>query len=131
MLDVYMIEREALMVCRPRGVLDASEAAQIVEFVEIKETEMETGFDRFIDLTQLDSIKLSAADVKELAGRRRTFNPNEFRVKSAFFVTHPLTYGIAHMYEQLLNSTRIEVHVFSELEEAAAWLLVKPQRLRL
>jgi hypothetical protein len=131
MFDVYMIERDALMVGRPRGVLDATEALQIVEFVEVKEKEMESGFDRFIDLTQLESIKLSAAEVAALADRRRTFNPNDIRVKSAFMATHPLSYGIARMYEQMLNSDRIEVQVFSELEEAAAWLLVKPQKLRL
>jgi hypothetical protein len=130
MFDVYMIEREALIVGRPRGVLDATEALQIVEFVEVKEKEMESGFDRFIDLTQLESIKLSAAEVAALADRRRTFNPNDIRVKSAFMATHPLSYGIARMYEQMLNSDRIEVQVFSELEEAAAWLLVKPQKLK-
>ena len=131
MFDVYMIQREALMVGRPKGILNASAAIEIVEFVEIKEIEFETGFDRFTDLTQLDSINLSAADLSELANRRRTFNPNDIRVKSAFLATHSLSYGIARMYEQLLNSPRIEVHVFSELEEAAAWLLVKPQWLKL
>jgi hypothetical protein len=131
MFDVYMIERDAVMVGRPKGILDASEALQIVEFVEIKEIEMESGFDRFIDLTHLDSIKLSAGEVSKLADRRRKFKPNDIRVKSAFLATHPLSYGIARMYEQLLNSDRIEVHVFSELEEAAAWLLVNPQKLKL
>lgn len=131
MFDVYMIEREALMVGRPRGILDIKEALQILEFVEIKEVEMESGFDRFTDLTQLEGIVLSATEVAGLADRRRMFNPNNIRVKSAFLATHPLSYGIARMYEQMLNSDRIEVHVFSELEEAAAWLLVKPQKLRL
>jgi hypothetical protein len=131
MFDVYMIERDALIVCRPKGILDASEALQIVEFVEVKEKEMESGFDRFVDLTQLESIRLSAAEVAALADRRRTFKPNDIRVKSAFVATHPLSYGIARMYEQMLNSDRIEVQVFCELEEAAAWLLVKPQKLKL
>jgi hypothetical protein len=131
MFDVYMIEREALMVCRPKRVLDASAAKQIVEFVEIKEVETETGFDRFCDLTGLDSIHLSSADVMELAVRRRTFNPNDVRVKSAFLATNPLAVGVARMYEQLLNSPRIEVRVFSELEAAAEWLVVRPARLRL
>jgi hypothetical protein len=131
MFDVYMIEREALMVSRPRGSVDMAAAIQIVEFVEIKEMEFETGFNRFIDLTQVDTINLSAADVSELAARRRKFNPNGIRVKSAFMATHPLALGIARMYEQLLNSHRIEVRVFSEIEAAADWLAVKPSRLKL
>ena len=131
MFDVYMIEREALMVSRPKGILDASEAKRIVEFMEIKEVDTETGFDRFCDLTGLDSIHLAAADVLELAVRRRTFNPNGAHVKSAFLATHPLAFAIARMYEQLLNSPRIDVRVFRELETAAEWLAVRPDRLKL
>lgn len=131
MFDVYMIARESLMVCRPKGILDAAGAAQIVDFVEIKEIEFETGFDRFIDLTQLDSINLSAADISGLADRRRAFNPNDIYVKSAFMATHPLALGIARIYEKVLNSPRIEVRVYDQLEAAAAWLAVKPERLKL
>jgi hypothetical protein len=131
MIDVYMIEREALMVSRPKGTIDAAAALQIVDFVEIKEIEFETGFDRFIDLTDVDTIHLSVADVADLANRRRTFNPNDIRVKSAFMATHPLAFGIARMYERLLNSPRIEVRVFSVLEAAADWLAVKASRLKL
>jgi hypothetical protein len=131
MFDVYMIERDALMVARPKGIFDTSEAVRIVEFIEIKETAFERGFDRFCDLTGLDSIHLTAAQVSELADRRRTFNPNTVRVKSAFFANHPLALGIARIYEQLLNSPRIEVRVFSELEAAAEWLAVKPDKLKL
>jgi len=131
MFDVYMIDRESLMVCRPKGNLDATGAAQIVEFVEIKEIEFETGFDRFADLTLLDSINLSCSDVSKLADRRRGFNPNSIRVKSAFLATDPLALGIARMYEKLLNSPRIEVRVYDQLEAAAEWLAVKPERLKL
>jgi hypothetical protein len=131
MFDVYMIDRESLMVCRPKGNLDVTGAAQIVEFVEIKEIEFETGFDRFADLTLLDSINLSAADVSKLADRRRGFNPNSVRVKSAFLAVHPLALGVARMYEKLLNSPRIEVRVYDQLEAAAEWLAVKPERLKL
>ncbi len=131
MFDVYMIDSEALLVGRPKGAFDACAAAQIVDLVEIKEIEFETGFDRLIDLTLLDRINLSAADVSELADRRRAFNPNNIRIKSAFMPTHPLSYGIARMYERLLNSSRIEVRVFGEVEAAADWLAVKPDWLRL
>ena len=131
MLDTYMIDTIALMVARPKGILDASEGMRIVEFVEIKEVESETGFNRFCDLTGLDSIHLLFADVAEFAARRAKFNPNDIHVKSAFLAKDPLTSGIARMYQQLLCSDRIEVHVFSELEDAADWLGVKPDRLKL
>jgi hypothetical protein len=131
MMDVYMIEGDALMVGRPMGILDAETAARIVELIEIKEVETETGFNRFCDLSRLDAIHLSFAEIRTLAERRSLFNPNNVRVKSAFLATNPLASGIARMYELLLNSPRIEVRVFSELDAAAEWLAVESDRLTL
>jgi len=131
MLDIYLIETDALMVGRPKGILDANLADKLLQFIEIKEVEIETGFNRYCDLTRLEGIHLTSADVLELAVRRRGFNPNDVRVKSAFLATHPLAFGIARMYEQLLNSPRIEVRVFDELNAAAQWLGVRPDRLAL
>jgi len=129
MFDVYVIECDALMVGRPKGILDADTTGKIIEFIEIREEQSETGFNRFCDLTRLESINLSFADVQQLAKRRSLFNPNNFQVKSAFLATHPLAAGIARIYEELLKSPRIEVRVFSEMEAAADWLGVKPDRL--
>ena len=131
MIDVYVIEGDALMVARPKDILDAQTAERIVEFIEIKEEQLETGFNRFCDLTCLEGINLSFAEVLRFAVRRATFNPNDIHVKSAFLATNPLGHGIARMYENLLHSPRIEVRVFSELEAAAEWLAVKPDRLTL
>jgi hypothetical protein len=129
MMDVYVIEGDALMVGRPKGILDAQTAARIVEFIEIKEMETETGFSRFCDLSRLEAIHLSFAEVLTLAKRGSLFNPNEVRVKSAFLASNPLAFGIARMYERLLKSPRIEVRVFSELDAAAEWLGVTSDRL--
>jgi hypothetical protein len=51
-----------------------------VELIEIKECNFETGFNRFCDLTRLEGICLSSAEVAELATRRRVSNPNDIRV---------------------------------------------------
>ena len=67
MIDVYMIERDALMVGRPNGILNAKTAARIVELNEIKEVETETGFSRFCDLSRLEVIHLSYAEIRALA----------------------------------------------------------------
>jgi len=131
MLDIYMIESDALLVARPKGVLDAEKAKRIVEFIEIKEIAFESGFNRFCDLSRLDGISLQTGDILKLADRRRTFNPNYVRVKSAFLAMDILAFGIARMYEQLLNSPRIELSVFSGLQAAAEWLAVNPDSLRL
>ena len=127
MLDVYVIEN--LLVARPNGIVNLSVAEEIVEFVEIKEEELEKGFDRFCDLTCMEGITLTCAEVFVLASRRRAFNPNSVRVKSAFLAINPLAFGMARMYEQMLNSPRIDVRVWTDFEAAANWLGVATEKL--
>jgi len=127
--DVYVIPSDKLLVARPKGVFDAATAEKIIEFIELKEAEEETGFNRFCDLSCLEVIYLSPLEVARLAARRREFNPNDIRVKSAFFATSPLAYGIARMYERMLDSPRIEVRVWSDKQAAADWLGVNQDKL--
>ena len=131
MLDIYVVESDTLLVTRPKGILDAEMAEGIVDFIEIKESHIETGFNRFCDLTRLEGVRLTPAEVLTVAARRRAFNPNDIHVKTAFLTSDPLAFGMATMYEQLLNSTRIEVRVWTNLVAAATWLGVKPAILTL
>ena len=131
MLNVYSIPRAALVVARPVGIFDRKSAEELVNFVEIKEELTETGFNRFTDLTRLKAIQLTTDDVVQLAARRRAFNPNDIRVKSAFLATDPLAFGIARIYELLLNSPRIEVRTWWDRESAANWLDVHADLLML
>ena len=131
MFDIYVIEKDALMVGRLTGVLDAKMAEKLVDFIEAKEVVTETGFNRFCDLSQVAGIHLSSDDIQQLAVRRRGFNPNDIRVKSAFFATEPLAFGISRMYEQMLNSPRIEVRVWGDMKIAAEWLGVELNSLKL
>jgi hypothetical protein len=120
--DVYTINADKVLVVRLSGVFDGPIAEKLAEFLEIKEVEVETGFDRFCDMTHLEGIRLLTADIVRLADRRRAFNPNDIHVKSAFWATDPLGFGIVRMYEQLLNSPRLEVRVWSDKQAAADWL---------
>ncbi len=131
MLDVYTLKDETLLVGRIRGTLDLRTATKLIELVEIKEEELEHGFDRVCDLTGLDRIQLSEEEVEALATRRRIHNPNLVRVKSAFIAKEPLARNIASMYQALIASDRITVGVFDTYEAAAAWLNVPPEKLKL
>jgi hypothetical protein len=130
-MSIYVIESDSLLVVRPKGMLDNEAAKKLVDFIEIKEMLSETGFNRFCDLTHLEGVQLSSTEVLQLADRRRVFNPNKIHVKSAFLATDPLAFGIARMYEQLLNSPRIDVRVWDERQAAADWLRVKRENLAL
>jgi len=131
MFNLQSMEVDGLLVARFAGVLDATGAGQVVDFVESKELAAGTEFNRFCDMTQLEGIHLSTNDILQLAARRRMFNPNVMRVKSAFFATEPLAFGISRMYEQMLNSPRIEVRVWGDTQTAAAWLGVTVDTLTL
>ena len=131
MLNVYSIPREALLVARPVGIFDIKSAESLIDFIEIKEELTETGFNRFTDLTRLKEIHLTSADVLRLAARRRAFNPNNIRVKSAFLATDPMAFMIARMYELVLDSPRIEVATWRDLQSAANWLGVRADLLTL
>jgi hypothetical protein len=131
MLDVYAIESDSLVVGRPKGTLDRELTHKMVEFIEIKEAEVETGFHRFCDLTGIDRIHLCLEDIETLAERRRAYNPNQVRVKSAFLATNPLALAIVGLYEALLKSPRIQVRAFASREQAAKWLGVELRKLAL
>lgn len=130
MFDVRFVEGSSLLAGRLRGTLDAELARKLVAFIELQEAESEKGFDRFCDLTALEGIHLSVDEVASLASRRRAYNPNPIRVKSAFLVGGPLALGVVHVFRALMQSERIEVRWFDSLEAAAAWLQVSAETLR-
>ena len=129
-LDARFVEEASLLVGRLRGTLDAELARRLVAFVEIHEAELEKGFNRYCDLTQLEGISLAVDEIASLAARRRAYNPNPIRVKSAFLVSSPLALGVVHIFKALMQSERIEIRWFDSLEAAAAWLQVSREALR-
>lgn|SRR5574341_1926436 len=131
MLNVYVRASDSLMVGRLKGTFDRNLALRLLEFVEIKEVENETGFHRFTDLTGITRIQLGLGTVEAIAARRSAFNPNRIRVKSAFLVGNPLTYAIVGLYGALLKSPRLRIRAFHKIQDAAHWLGVEPRRLTL
>ncbi len=129
MLSVHVHKRDSLVIGRPTGTFDRKLALKLVEFIEIKEVEMETGFHRFCDLRGILRIHLGLGAVEAIAARRSAFNPNRIRVKSAFLATNPLTFAIVGLYDELLKSSRIRVRAFHTVEDAAHWLGVEPRKL--
>lgn len=129
MFDVCVRERDSLVIGRPKGTLDRKLAFELLELIEIKEVEIETGFHRFCDLTGIVGIRLGLGAVEAIAVRRSAFNPNRIRVKSAFLATNPLTFAIVGLYDALLKSPRLRVRAFRTIESAAHWLGVEPRKL--
>jgi hypothetical protein len=110
-----------LITWHPGGLLNAALADEILCFVEMAEMDPEKPFNRFTNLSGVDGVHLSFADVEEIAARRVAAYQGG-PVKSAILALHPLAFGLARMYQQLMRRSPIEVRVFCRLGAAAAWL---------
>jgi hypothetical protein len=113
-----------LITWRPRGVLDDSMADEILAFIEGKEESELEPFNRFTDFSKLDEIQLKFGHMFNLASRRRMSTANRSSVKSAFFSNTVVGFGIARMYETLMEGSTIQVRVFRDLTAIAEWLSV-------
>ncbi len=110
----------------PRGVLNEAFVHQVVEFIEMEERIQDAPFDRYIDLSGLSQIRLGMEHMIQVSLRR---HPVKQPVKTAIFADHPISFGIALMYERLMKGSIIEVRAFDKRRSAAEWLEVSTQVL--
>jgi hypothetical protein len=129
-MEITIDEDVGLLLAHPKGVFDMNLAEEIVHFVEVWEVARQEGFDRFCDLTGLDAIRLSASDIRQIATRRRLFNPNQVPVRSAFLAETTIAFATVAIYQDLLKSPRITVRSFRSIADASGWLRVDPRKLR-
>ena len=105
-------------------------ADELVAFIEGKEQLDSEPFNRFTDLSELDEIRLKFGHIFNIAVQRRMSTANRPRVKSAFFSNTVVGFGIARMYETLMEGSTVEVRAFRDLAAAAVWLGVPEATLR-
>jgi hypothetical protein len=116
-----------LVAWHPRGVFDDILADQIVDFAETEERIQEAPFNRYIDLSEVTHINLTAGHVFQIAKRRHKASE---AVKSAIWTDKVLTLSLAYVYETLMARAVIKVRVFDKRDAAAEWLGVPAKILR-
>src|SRR4029077_18117320 len=97
----------------PLGVLNEAFADQVFAFIEMEESIQDAPFDRYADLSGLTSIRASLDHVFQSARRRRQVKQP---VRTAIFADEPSSFGIAQMYEHLMDGGMIEVRAFEGRE---------------
>ena len=112
----------ALLVWRPRGVLDEKIVAEMIAFVEKVEANNKEPINRFSDLSALDAVDLNFQFVFHIALNRRLSAAPKPAVKSAFFVTSPATKHYAKLHALLTDFSPLEVCLFTDRGAAAKWL---------
>lgn len=119
-----------LITWHPTGVLDDALADQIVTFIEREEETATRPFDRFTDLEGLLEIRLKVGHAFQIAERRRGVTAGRTPVKSAIVSSKIIGFGIARMYETLMDGATIQVRAFKSRAEAAQWLQVPEEILQ-
>lgn len=113
-----------LVTWHPQGVFDGALADRLVQFIEAQEQVEDTPFNRYTDLSGLTDIRLKIGHAFQIARRRRSGYVGDLPVKSAFFCDRVVGFGIARLYETLMEGAPIEVRAFRTREAAAEWLNV-------
>jgi hypothetical protein len=110
-----------LMAWQPQGAVDDLMLDQIAEWlVDIEKVSLP--FKRFIDFSQLTTVAVRTRHVFEFARKRAEQFTGVEPVRTALFCDDWVGFGIARLYESLMEDTLIEARAFRDLARAAEWL---------
>ena len=108
------------MAWQPQGVLDDLMLDQIAEWlVHIEKAFLP--FKRFVDFSQLTTVAVRNRHVFKIARRRAEQFRGVEPVRTALFSEDWVAFGIARLYESLMENTLIEARAFRDLAKAAEW----------
>ena len=88
-------------------------------------------FKRFVDFSQLTTVAVRTRHVFKVARRRAEQFTGIEPVRTALFSEDWVGFGIARLYESLMENTLIEARAFRDLAKAAKWLAIPAHVLTL
>jgi hypothetical protein len=127
--DVQFREDLHLFVWRPRGILDEAAVNKVLLDLFRRETMAAKPFNRFSDLSLVESFHLTFKYVFHVALHRRLSYIGRERIKSAFYVTHPEAAHLVKIHALVTDLSPLDVEIFEEREAAAKWLCVPVELL--
>jgi hypothetical protein len=116
---VECIEDASLLIWRPRGVLDEAVVNKILVFLADQEGRFGRSFNRFTDMSGLDTVDLTFKYVFHVALHRRLSRRGREEIKSAFFVTDPEIARSIKLHALVTDHSPLKVAMFEEREAAA------------
>ena len=127
--DVQFHEDLHLLVWTPQGVLDEAAVNKVLVDLLRRETMAAQPFNRFSDLSLLESFHLTFKYVFHIALYRRLSYIGRETIKSAFYVTHPEAAHLVKIHALMTDHSSLQVGMFEEREAAAKWLAVPIEAL--
>jgi hypothetical protein len=119
-----------LVAWQPQGTLDDLMLDEIAEWLLIIE-KVARPFKRFVDLSRLTTVAVGTRHVFEFARKRAEQFAGVAAVRTALFSDDWVSFGIACLYESLMENTHIKARAFRDLAGAAEWLSVPVEVLTL
>src|SRR6476646_12148141 len=120
--DVQFVDGAQLLVWRPRGILDQRKVDKIIAFLTEQENRFGKSFNRFTDISQLDSVDLNFNYVFHVALYRRLSRRGRTIIKSAFLVPNAEVSRYIRLHALLTAYSPLTVRMFKEYAAAAEWL---------
>jgi hypothetical protein len=119
-----------LVAWQPQGVLDDQLLDEIGEWLcHIEKASAQ--FKRFVDFSRLTNVAVRIKHVFAFARKRAEQFAAITPVKSALFSEDWVGFGIAQLYESLMKETPIDARAFRDRANAAIWLDVPAEILKL
>jgi len=124
MANEYFFRTENLLIWRPTGTIHVEQVQQFVKYIEDYIATHNSDFMRFIDLSLIKGISVNYEELYSIAAERRYHASKEVGgvVKMAFYVTNALSFGMARMYENLLDSTAYDIRIYYSIKEVSEFL---------
>ena len=126
MSSEYFFKTDNLLIWRPTGSIHIEKIQEFIKFLEGQMAVKNVNFMRFIDLSLIEGISVNYEELYSIAADRRDHAIKKFEsiVKLAFHVTNALSFGMARMYENMLDSESYEIGIFYSLKEVSEFLEV-------
>src|SRR5258708_33811853 len=99
--DVQCVDAAQLLVWRPCGILDQRKVDKIIAFVTEQENRFGKSFNRFTDISRLDSVDLTFKYVFHVALYRRPFRRRRAIIKLTFLLPNAEGSRIINMHALL------------------------------
>ena len=120
--DVEFHDDIRLLIYCPRGVIDEAAVKKVVSVLEDLEARLEKPFNRFSDTLAADEVELNFKYVIQVSLCRRLSYAGRPPVKSAILATDSTMIHYARLHALLTQGSPINVRIFQDRNEAAAWL---------
>ena len=122
-MGTYKTQIVSNIICsKLSGELDAALSNEWV--IKLEEQEEGKTLHRFHDVRDVNAVHLNFDVLWGIAQRRLDAYKSGDETRSAFWVSTPLNYGIARMYQALTEGTPFKIEVLYKIDEIADFLEV-------